>query len=405
MDALSLFTLALQLGPEWKVTDCELDPQARRLTLKVDFMSGSKFAAPGAAHQLLCPVHDTVEKRWRHLNFFQYETELVARVPRVKTPDGQVVQVAVAWARPGSGFTLLFEALAMLLCREMPVKDAAEFLGEEDTRLWRVVKHYVEEAEAKASWALVTRVLVDETSARRGHRYVTSVVDADTRKLLFMAEGRTADTLGQFVEALGAHGGRPEQIEFVSMDMSVAYQAGAREYLPKARIVFDHFHIMQLAGVALDEVRKALRREGTDLTGALWAIRGNEWTRTEEQITLRKALCAQYPRLARAMLLRESLQDALAASDPEVLRWWGARAMRSRLEPFKKLARTIRAHWDGVVAFMETRLTNGLIEAINGILQVAKRMARGFRSFANFRAIALLKAGRLNIAVPQLLPT
>lgn len=405
MDARTLFALALQLGPEWKVADCVLDTQARRLTLKLDFVSGSKFAAPGAAHQLLCPVHDTVEKRWRHLDFFQYQTELVARVPRVKTPEDQVVMVAVPWARPGSGFTLLFEALAMLLCREMPVKDAADLLREEDTRLWRLLKHYVEEAEARESWALVSRVLVDETSARRGHRYVTSVVDADTRKLLFMTEGRGADTLAQFVAALRTHGGHPEQIEFVSMDMSAAYQAGAREHLPKARIVFDHFHIMQMAGTALDEVRQALRREGEDLTGALWVIRGNEWTRTDEQIALRKALCAQYPRLARAMLLRESLQDALAGSEPEVLRWWVTRALRSRLEPFKKLARSIRAHWEGIVAFMETRLTNGLIEAINGLLQVAKRMARGFRSFANFRAIALLKVGKLDLALPPLLPT
>jgi transposase len=405
MDARTLFTLALQLGPEWKVTDCVLDEQARRLTLTLGFVSGSRFAAPGAAHQLLCPVHDTVERRWRHLDFFQYETELVARVPRVKTPEGQVVQAAVPWARPGSGFTLLFEALAMLLCREMPVQSAAELLREEDTRLWRLLKHYVEEAAARESWALVTRVLVDETSARRGHRYVTSVVDADSRKLLFMAEGRGADTLGQFVAALRAHGGRPEQIEFVSMDMSVSYQAGARAYLPAAQIVFDHFHLMQMAGGALDEVRKALRREGGDLTGGLWAIRGNEWTRTEEQIALRKRLCGQYPRLARALLLRETLQDVLAGSDPEVLRWWTTRALRSRLAPFQKLARTIRAHWEGIVAFMQTRLTNGLIEAINGLLQVAKRMARGFRSFANFRAVALLKAGKLTLALPQLLPT
>ena len=110
MDAKDLFTLALQLSPEWKVTDCLLDQEDRCLTLKLDFSPGSKFSAPGADHQLLCAVHDTVEKRWRHLDFFQYKTELVARVPRVKTPEGKVVQVEVPWARPGSGFTLLFEA-------------------------------------------------------------------------------------------------------------------------------------------------------------------------------------------------------------------------------------------------------------------------------------------------------
>ena len=405
MDAKDLFTLALQLSPEWKVTDCLLDQENRRLTLKLDFSPGSKFPAPGASHQLLCAVHDTVEKRWRHLDFFQYETELVARVPRVKTPEGKVVQVEVPWARPGSGFTLLFEAWVMLLCGEMPVQETGRLLREQDTRLWRVIQHYVEQAQKKQSWSQVRQILVDETSARRGHRYVSSVVDAKTRQLLFMAEGRGSEVPGQFVQELRAHGGDPDQIELVGMDMSPSYIKGAREHLPKARVVFDHFHVMQMAGKALDEVRKDLRREGADLRDGLWALRGNEWTRSEEQLACRRALCRTYPKLGRAMMLRELLQDFLAQEDPELLRWWCRRAKRSRLGPFKKLADSLREHWDGVVAFMETRVTNGVIEAINGLLQLAKRMARGFRSFATFRTIALLKAGKLKLDLPQLLPT
>lgn len=149
MEAKDLFTLALQLSAEWRVSACELDQAAHRLTLKLDFKAGSKFPVPGASHQLLCAVHDTVEKTWRHLDFFQYQTELVARVPRVTTPEGKVVQVAVPWARPGSGFTLMMEAWAMLLCEAMPVKEAGELLGESDTRLWRLVAHYVEAAQAR----------------------------------------------------------------------------------------------------------------------------------------------------------------------------------------------------------------------------------------------------------------
>jgi transposase len=217
-----------------------------------------------------------VEKRWRHLDFFQYQTELVARVPRVKTPEGAVLQVEVPWARPGSGFTLMFEAWAMLLCGEMPVVEAGRLLGEEDTRLWRIVAYYVEAAQRLRDWSKVRRIMIDETSARRGHKYVTSIVDADTRKLLFMAEGREGDALAAFVEELRAHGGLPEQIELVSMDMSPAYRKGVREHLPCARIVFDRFHLMQMAGKALDDVRKELRREGAEIAGGLWALRGNQ---------------------------------------------------------------------------------------------------------------------------------
>ena len=127
---------------------------------------------------------------------------------------------------------------------------------------------------------------------------VTRVVDADTRELLFMAEGRESEAIGGFIKELVAHGGKAEQIELISMDMSPAYRKGAREHLPKARIVFDRFHVMQMAGKALDQVRKNLRQEGADLAGGLWALRGNSWTRSEEQLAIRRQLCKQYPKWA-----------------------------------------------------------------------------------------------------------
>ena len=405
MEAKDLFTLALQLTPEWKVVACELDQVAHRLTLRLDFAPGSKFSVPGASHQLLCPVHDTQEKTWRHLDFFQYQTELVARVPRVTTPEGKVVQVAVPWARPGSGFTLMMEAWALLLCEAMPVKEAGELLRESDTRLWRLVAHYVEAAQQRRDWSQVRRLMIDETSARKGHKYVTSVVDADTRQLLFMTEGREGQSVAAFVAELRAHGGSPAQIELVAMDMSPAFEKGVREHLPGARIVFDHFHLMQMAGKALDDVRKELRRAGAELSGALWALRGNEWTRSAEHTALRAKLCKDYPKLGRAVMLREYLQDVLSDEDPAALRAWVTRARRARLLPFRKLADSVMEHWDGITAFLQTRVTNGVIEAINGLLQLAKRMARGFRSFQNFRLMALLKAGKLQLDLPSLSPT
>jgi len=173
----------------------------------------------------------------------------------------------------------------------------------------------------------------------------------------------------------------------------------AKISFPEAEIVYDHFHIMQLAGKALDEVRKALRRAGADLKGGLWALRGNEWTRSAEQQELRRQLCSTYPKLGRAMALRESLQDILAERDPESLKWWLSWADRCRLEPFRKLARTIKEHLHGIHAYFKTGLTNAAIEATNGILQMAKRMARGFRSFHYFRLAAYLKAGHLNLPI------
>jgi len=212
-----LFTAALQLEAGWKVTECRFEGEPRQLRLKLDFEEGKRFGCPQCGK--LCPTHDTSTKRWRHLNFFQYERLLEARVPRSNCPEHGVQSVAVPWAREGSGFTLLFEALIMLLCREMPMAAVADTLEEHDTRLWRVAAHYVEAAHANSSWAQVRAVSIDETSARRGHRYMTNVLDAEAHDLLLMVEGLSAEALEAFAQALVAHGGKAEQIQLISMDI------------------------------------------------------------------------------------------------------------------------------------------------------------------------------------------
>lgn len=350
-------------------------------------------------------MHDTVEKKWRHLDFWQHRTELTARVPRVECGEHGVLQIRVPWARGGSGFTLMMEAMVMLLAQQMSVSAAARHLGETDKRLWRVIDHYVMEAHAARDWSAVRRILVDETSARRGHRYVTVVLDADTSELLLMVEGRQAQSLAEFAATMLAHGARPDQITEVVMDMSAAYIAGTKANFPMARIVFDRFHLMQLAGNACDEVRKSLRRDGADLSGALWSLRGNQWTRSQDQLSQRQQLCRDYPKIGRAIALREALQDVLADSDLDSLHWWRGWAARSQLEPFRKLAATIKSHLAGISAFMETRLTNAAIEAVNGLLQITKRIARGFRVFYYFRLTAYLRASRLSLQLPYPLPT
>ena len=130
-----------------------------------------------------------------------------------------------------------------------------------------------------------------------------------------------------------------------------------------------------------------------------------KWTRNDEQRQQRSALCNRYPKLGRAIGLRDMLQDILADEDQEALRWWCKRAKLSRLDPFRELAASIRQHWNGVAAFLKTRLTNGAIEAVNGLLQLAKRLARGFRSLRYFRIMAYLKAAGLHLDLPSLKPS
>jgi transposase len=397
-----LFTAALGLGRQWRVKECRFEGEPKRLELRLEHVPGEHFACPVC--QALCGVHDTIERRWRHLNFFQYRCELVTKVPRTWCRTDGVHQVPVPWAREGSGFTLLMEALVMFLSAEMPVDGMADLLHETDTRLWRVLIYYVQQAQARRDWSGIRRIAVDETSARRGHRYVTNVLDCDGGGLLFMVEGRSSEALGCFAQALREHGGDPAQIQTIAMDMSPAYRKGAADHFPQAQIVFDKFHVMLLAGQALETVRRQLQHEGAELKGSLWSLRGNAWNLSAERQKQRQDLCARYTKLGRAMTLRETLQAIYASPDQATaqsqLQWWCGWASRSRLESFRTLAKTVRQHWEGILAYFKSGLTSAAIEAVNGVIQLAKRIARGFKNFLYFQTAAYLRAGRLRFELP-----
>jgi transposase len=226
----TLLQQALGLAPPWTVTRSDFDAAARRLDIEIDFAPGSRFtcASCGATG---CPAYDTEQMTWRHLNFFQHQAYLNARVPRVRCDRCGIRRVNVPWARPDSGFTLLFEALLMSMVSAMPVKAVARMVGEHDTRLWRVVHHYVEQARARADASDVTRLAIDETAARRGHDYITLFVDIDRARVLFATEGRDAKTIAAFADDLAAHGGDPDTVNEVCIDMSEPglYQRHCRE--------------------------------------------------------------------------------------------------------------------------------------------------------------------------------
>lgn len=388
-----IFAQALPLPQPWIITSSDLTGDPAVLTLNIEIPRGTKLPCPECKKDS-CGVHDRVEKSWRHLNFWQYETYIHARVPRVDCPDCGVHQCAVPWAREGSGFTLLFEAMILALCSEMPVSACANMVGEHDTRLWRVIRHYVDKAHKNKDWGEVTKIGVDETSSRKGHTYVTNFVDTATGDLLYMTPGKGADTFERFVEELGKHQGDAANIEEVAMDMSPAFRSGASEQLPDAAVVYDRFHVMQMVGDAVEAVRKGLGRLGK---GAMWALRGNASRLKAGQKALRESLCKEHKTLGRAMALREYFQDLWIYAEVDDAREhfesWYSWARRCRLGPFKDLALRLKVHIEGILAYYRNWTTSAMIESINGKLQLARKRARGYRNIDNFRAIAYWIAG------------
>ena len=399
-----LFQAALGLTGPWQVTRTEFDAEAHRLDLYLDFSKGARFACP-EGDQPACPVYDSEPKIWRHLDFFQHQAYLHARVPRVTCPTHGTRQVALAWARPGSGFTLLFEALLMALLAQMPVKAVAELVGEHDTRLWRLLHHHVAQARAKLDMGEVTRVGVDETSARRGQDYVSLFVDLDAPKprVLVATEGRDHTTVARFAEELAAHGGDPERVRDVSADMSPAFEQGVRASLPKAYLTWDRYHLASHATKAVDAVRRAEAKQRPELRGTRYV-----WLKRPEHLTAKQAAALEGLRpasvgLATARAYRWRLAfDAFFEQPRELaedyLERWYAGAIRSRLEPIVAVARMIGDHWEGVLRWHWTKINNGVPEAINSLVQASKRRARGYRNKKNLIAMIYLIAGRLDFS-------
>jgi transposase len=397
-----LFEAALGISKPWYVRGVDFDAARKMLTIGIDFVAGTRFPAPGVegAH----PVHDTQTKRLRHLNFFQHECFLEVRTPRLKLPDGRVVQVEPDWFGKLSGFTLLFEALVLAMAQQMPFAAVARLVGESWHRVHAICSRYVDLAVAAADLSAVTAVAIDETSYRRGHNYLTIAADAAERKVVFVTEGRDAATIARFTDHLAEHNGAPTQVRSVSIDMSPAFIKGVADHLPNARVTFDKFHVIAHASTAVDQTRRLEQRTDPSLKGLRWTLLKDRERLSAEACADLDSLIAHAAskRTARAWLYREHLRDILERKQINVVSamlWqWCTNVMRSRVAPMKEVARMIRKHFDGIVAWTQTRQTNGFIEALNGLFQAAKRKARGYTRFATMRTVLFLIAGKLNFA-------
>ena len=397
-----LFEAALGVSPPWQVTGADFDLAAKTLTIRVDFIAGSRFALAGVEGQH--PVHDTVAKRYRHLNFFQHECVLEVRTPRVKLPDGSVRLVKPPFAGKLSGFTLLFEALVLLLCQQMTFAAAARLVGVSRHRVAALCERYVELALAQTDLSAVRELAIDETSRARGHDYITLAADATERRVIAVAEGRGADSIAQLTTELQSRHCPAEQITSVSIDMSPAFIRGCAEHLPNARVTFDKFHVIGHANAAVDRMRRIEQRSDKSLKGMRWSLLKNRASLKPEAAADLDALIARMAtvRTARAWVYKEQLRQILARKQINVardmLKHWCTCVMRSKVEPMKEVAAMVRRHLEGIVAWAQTRQTNGFLEALNGLFQAAKRRARGFTRFDTIRTVIFLLEGKLDFA-------
>jgi transposase len=396
----ALFSQALGLERPWDVQSVKLDVARSRVDLHVVWRAhGAACPACGAADQ---KVHDKRLRKWRHLDFFQFEAHVHCELPRIDClVCNKTTQIQVPWAREGSHFTLMFEAFALTLAREMPVAACARILRCWSNAVWRQIDSHIAMACAKENYAGVKVIGIDETACARGHDYITLVHDLKESRLIYATPGKDSTTIQRFCEDLKAHQGKPEQIEVVCMDMSKAFIQGAAKYLPDAAVAFDRFHVIQMANKAVDTVRREeARSEGwLKKTRWCWLKDKARWTSKEQE----KMSWLPRSRLktARAWRIKEALRDIYAlkagvADTVQALKKWMHWAQRSQLAPLKELAASIKQHWAGIVkAFEASHLHNGYAEAVNSLVQAAKAKARGYGTAKHFIAMCFLIAGKL----------
>jgi len=410
----ALFTTALGLQAPWVVSNVDLNTVKRRIDFEVTC----------DAKQMPCPacsidgqgVHERIKCNWRHLDFFQLEAWLHVEVQSIHCRAcGKTTQVDVPQARPGSGFTLLYEALSLSLCQTLPVAQAAVQLRVAPKRLWRRIEHYVGIACERDQMTGVRVVGIDETSLKKGHNYVTVVHDPEPRQVLFMTLCRDHETVAAFNQELEAHCGSADEIKHVCMDLSAAYAKGVAENLPKAQISYDRFHVIALANTAMDEVRReemrtqpkamraALGEDSKAVKAMMWGMRKNPVGWTYHQISSMHWLQRSNLKSARAWRLKPALREVYRGA-VTANRTVKGQARSAELDilgaplptgAIKRLANTLKERLPGVVWGMLDGRSNGYVEAMNGMLQKTKRVARGFRTVTNFIATAYLRMAKL----------
>lgn len=401
-DQTALFGAALGIEEPIYIKGIRFDKGAGELHIDLDFREGARFECGvcGAESQ---PVYDTQEKTWRHLNFFQYKCYLHFRTPRISCPKCGVHLYTPKWGRKSSGFTMLFELLILTLAKSMPVSEIAELVGEHDTLLWRIIRHYVLDAYARKDMSSVTKVGIDETSTQKGHNYISVFVDMEKNDVLYCKEGKDGETIKAFTEEMNLHNADSAQITDISMDMSPAFISGAAAHLPKAAVTYDKFHVVKILNEALDKVRRAEQKKNPLLlqkTRYLWLKNPSKLTdKQQEQL---KTLSKENLRTMKAYQMKLTFQD-IYRGGPNIqvaqaaIKKWLSWAVRSRLEPFKAFARMLKSHMTGVLRYFQSGLTAGASEGMNSRIQYIKRRARGFRNISNFIAMIYLNGSDIDI--------
>ena len=397
------YRLLLGLDAAWEVSDVSLCVEEKRVEISLRHRGG-RVRCPECGAE--CSIADHASERtWRHLDTMQFETRLSARAPRANCQTCGVKTTEVPWAGKHSRFTLLFEAFAIQVIQACGnVKNAATLMGLDWDTVHRIMQRAVQRGLERRQLESLDYLGIDEKSFRRGHSYVTLLVDLTGSRVLEVVEERTAEAAHKLWQILSEE--QKEQVEAVATDMWPAFVNSIETNAQQAEVVHDRFHISKHLNEAVDQVRrqehKTLRQAGDRrLTGSkqLWLF--NPENLSEDRWIEFEALKDQELKTSRAWAIKEQfrwLWEYRYAGNARkfFVRWYGW-AIRSRLKPILKVAKMLKRHLENILTYFRHRITNAMSEGFNSRIQSIKSHARGFRAFENFRTRILFYCGKLNL--------
>lgn len=397
------YSALLGLDSSWKVADVDLDLAGNQVVIHL-VHAGGRLCCSGCNDE--CARHDTApERTWRHLDTMQFKTEIKAAVPRCKCKKCGVKTIAVPWAGKHSRFTLMFEAFAIkVLQAAANVKRAAALLGLSWDAVHSIIERAVDRGIDRRKLDGIYHVGIDEKSFGKGQDYISLMTDSHAHRVLEVTEGRTTESCDRLWETLSKE--QQAKISAVSIDMWQAFMSSAKKNAPQAEIVHDKFHVSKYLNEAVDKVRrrenKDLQADGDDRlkgTRQLWLF--NEDNLSDDRHNALLAAMRNDLKTGRAWAIKENFRHfwtyTYAYSAEGYFERWYSWAIRSRLEPVKKVARMLKKHLGGLLSYFRHPITNAITEGFNSRIQSIKSAARGFRSFANYRLRVLFYCGKLDM--------
>ncbi len=403
MDMEELLERVMSLPEPWKIAGAELDEGSKTVDVRVTY-EGSSGACPECGRP--CKRHDTVERRWRHLDLCNHQTWIVCKIPRVRCEEHKVRTLQVPWADGWTRFTAQFECVVIDWLKEASMTAVARNLSLSWDQINGIQERAVARGLGRREAISATRIGVDETSFQKRHEYVTIVTNLDGSCVLYVADGRGRESLDGFFEGLTET--QLEGIEVVAMDMHKPFIYSAASFVPDivARLCFDRFHVAQMFSKAVDQQRrsetKRLMKEGDD------SLKGTRYLWLKQMTSLPRKLRRQ---LAVLLETATSVGDVWAIKEAASKLWhyksktWAQKAWialctaarQLEIPALDKVIDTILRHLFGIVNAITLNASNAASESVNSRVQALKKRANGYRSRQRFRDAIMFHLGGLDL--------